>query len=210
MSVCKGRLLFGSKLDQRSMDTTCSGVMQKLCFVDSDMDMSFHDTSVDSVDISPDRLNDTSGFWDNSCNSPTLTGSLPSPCPTRRIKARICSPIPFHFDEDEHTDFLPPSPVPPTPLTPPHKKLRALRLYDTPHTPKSLLKKAQRRITRANRSKLQAKDADQSKNRSLLDPDRPQANVNPFTPNNTLLSSGVKRTRKYSDRYAIIYFQMLF
>ena len=71
------------------------------------------------------------------------------------------------------------SPLKPSPLTPPSKRFRSLCLYDTPHTPKSLVAKAQSRIARtASRSSRSSTGS----NKSLLDPEGPQANVNPFTP----------------------------
>lgn len=68
--------------------------------------------------------------------------------------------------------------------SPPHRKLRALRLFDTPHTPKSLLRRASTKLRGDCKSG-----------------DRPQANVNPFTPEaNTPPHPGSKRSRHSDPR----------
>ncbi|ESO92215.1 hypothetical protein LOTGIDRAFT_93229, partial [Lottia gigantea] len=69
--------------------------------------------------------------------------------------------------------------------SPPHRRLRALRLFDTPHTPKSLLEKAQRQKYRQIKSERKS-------NRVV---EKVEANVNPFTPVNNRVPIGGKRNR---------------
>jgi hypothetical protein len=108
------------------------------------------------------------------------------------------------------------------PDTPPHRRLKSLRLYDNPQTPKSLLQRSQRRCVRAAaRNRLiagqvgaggvaavpggySAEFADglqQKHNTStlkygkLLDPTGPQTNINPFAYLSAAGRTGVKRGR---------------
>ncbi|XP_007656516.2 wee1-like protein kinase [Ornithorhynchus anatinus] len=91
------------------------------------------------------------------------------------------------------------SPVPDYPGTPPHKTFRKLRLFDTPHTPKSLLSKA--RGLDSSSVKLRGGSLFMSSGRSEKQGfdmrQTPQVNINPFTPDSMLLhSSGQCRRRK--------------
>ncbi|XP_045196736.1 wee1-like protein kinase 1-B [Mercenaria mercenaria] len=98
---------------------------------------------------------------------------ISSPKSTRRFtRRRRFSPSHFGLEEvEEEAQQVPGSEVL-SPcdgdMSPPHRKLRALRLFDTPHTPKSLLEKARRRRPTGDKPRIAV--------------DRPQANVNPFTP----------------------------
>lgn len=123
---------------------------------------------------------------------------ISSPKSSRRFtRRRRFSPTTFVLnevdDEDAQqvpgSDILDPCDVD---LSPPHRKLRALRLFDTPHTPKSLLENARRRRHTGDKPRIAI--------------DRPQANVNPFTPsphtdqNDSGYCSG-KRNRSHLERY---------
>ncbi|XP_004634997.1 wee1-like protein kinase [Octodon degus] len=92
----------------------------------------------------------------------------------------------------------PHSPRPEQPGTPPHKTFRKLRLFDTPHTPKSLLSKA--RGIDSSSVKLRGSlfmDTEKSGKREYDIRHTPQVNINPFTPDSVLLhSSGQCRGRK--------------
>jgi wee1-like protein kinase len=81
--------------------------------------------------------------------------------------------------------------------SPPYKKVRALRLFDSPATPKTLLEKCslQTPATPMPRSRLFSR-IEKPKGVACAYPklDKPSANVNPFTPNGMLLMSK-KRTR---------------
>ncbi|KAK7811614.1 hypothetical protein U0070_006050 [Myodes glareolus] len=91
------------------------------------------------------------------------------------------------------------SPLPGYPSTPPHKTFRKLRLFDTPHTPKSLLSKA--RVIDSSSVKLRGSslfmNTEKSGKREFDTRQTPQVNINPFTPDPVLLhSSGQCRGRK--------------
>uniref|UniRef100_A0A667GLK4 Wee1-like protein kinase n=1 Tax=Lynx canadensis TaxID=61383 RepID=A0A667GLK4_LYNCA len=105
----------------------------------------------------------------------------PRGCGARRASEGPCSPPPDH------------------PGTPPHKTFRKLRLFDTPHTPKSLLSKA--RGIDSSSVKLRGgslfMDTEKSGKREFDMRQTPQVNINPFTPDSVLLhSSGQCRRRK--------------
>ena len=206
--LCRGRLSFGTKSERRCQD---SGLVPHLNFdsdgVDeSEVDSSFCDVSMDSTVSEPS--------WDPDLASPAQHLSS-SPVSEQNECSRRLSPVCLNFDEsDEDATSVPlirprfagyTSPCPS--LTPPHKKLRSLKLFDTPHTPKSLLQKSQRRISRLrgrpslNSSNTEKNDSLIGTPRVLLDPAGPQTNINPFTPvvcsgrTLTRLSSSLKRSR---------------
>ncbi|CAH0549126.1 unnamed protein product [Brassicogethes aeneus] len=76
-------------------------------------------------------------------------------------------------------------------FSPPYKRVRALRLFDSPLTPKTILQKCSTN-TPVPRSRLFT-DKPKAVASAYAKPERPLANVNPFTPNGMLLSK--KRTR---------------
>lgn len=79
--------------------------------------------------------------------------------------------------------------------SPPYKRVRALRLLDTPSTPKTILEKSTAFHTPAPRGyRLSCSEKSRGSACTLLQPDKPNANLNPFTPNGMLLTSK-KRTR---------------
>nr|XP_060623045.1 wee1-like protein kinase [Anolis sagrei ordinatus] len=90
------------------------------------------------------------------------------------------------------------SPQPPLPGTPPHKTFRKLRLFDTPHTPKSLLCRAERMGSSSaklrggslfmNVGKLVKQESDMGQ--------APHVNINPFTPDSLFLQSSVGQCRR--------------
>ncbi|XP_077177892.1 wee1-like protein kinase isoform X2 [Paroedura picta] len=89
-------------------------------------------------------------------------------------------------------------PVPDYPGTPPHKTFRKLRLFDTPHTPKSLLCRAQGMGSSSaklrggslfmNVGKLEKQEVDMRQ--------APNVNINPFTPDSLFLQSSVGQCRR--------------
>lgn len=121
---------------------------------------------------------------------------ISSPKSTRRFVRRRARFSPNFEDVEEEAQQVPGSEVmspDSSDLSPPHRKLRALRLFDTPHTPKSLLEQARRRRPTGDKPKIAV--------------DRPQANVNPFTPspqtnqNDSGYCGSGKRTRSELERY---------
>jgi hypothetical protein len=176
---------------------------------DSDGYQSCHDADVSSTPSSPTHYEPES----MESSAEFLDIDLPTPSPvsspqSRRItRSRRMSPIPFCLDGDDSahesegsqlddeeqrvpgTDTISPC------SSPPHRRLRALRLFDTPHTPKSLLHKSRRRRLTDERER-------QRKTSGKLQ--QLQANVNPFTPNNNRpqpSSTGGKRNRTDFERY---------
>lgn len=76
-------------------------------------------------------------------------------------------------------------------FSPPYKRVRALRLFDSPLTPKTIIQKSSS-TTPLPRSRLFG-DKPKAVPSAYADREKPAANVNPFTPNGMLLSK--KRTR---------------
>ncbi|XP_057692705.1 wee1-like protein kinase [Corythoichthys intestinalis] len=88
------------------------------------------------------------------------------------------------------------SPIRSCPDTPPHKTLRKLRLFDTPHTPKSLL-------SRVKESSLKGPLFNSAEHkvilpRPLTDSGKrlhtPAVNINPFTPDSLLIQSATQQS----------------
>ena len=144
------------------------------------------------------RTSGSAKLWDSGLGSPT-PGSVTRRTLNLSPKFKL-SPIPFTLESDDEAVGVTPldhSPPPsPIPVTPPHKKFRSLRLYDTPHTPKSLLQRATRRISRGNRTRLSSGTHDKDITKLMLSTDRPQTNINPFT---TAEKHGTKRNRSVLD-----------
>ncbi|XP_071441120.1 wee1-like protein kinase 1-A [Hetaerina americana] len=79
--------------------------------------------------------------------------------------------------------------------SPPYKRVRALRLFDSPATPKTLIEKCSNIITPSPRSRLfRGCDRPRSVACAYAQPEKPAANLNPFTANGMFLASK-KRTR---------------
>uniref|UniRef100_A0A803KBK3 Wee1-like protein kinase n=1 Tax=Xenopus tropicalis TaxID=8364 RepID=A0A803KBK3_XENTR len=93
----------------------------------------------------------------------------------------------------------PGSPIPECPGTPPHKTFRKLRLFDTPHTPKSLLSKARGIGSSALRFRGGSlfREAEKVPKPEFVY-STPQVNINPFTPDSLEIqsSTGLCRRRK--------------
>lgn len=69
------------------------------------------------------------------------------------------------------------------PMSPPYKRVRALKLFDSPLTPKTILEKSSACATPAPRTRLFASnDKPRAVASAYAKPEKPAANVNPFTP----------------------------
>ncbi|XP_025926241.1 wee1-like protein kinase isoform X2 [Apteryx rowi] len=143
------------------------------------------------------------GFGSSPVKSPGayfMAGS-PSPPPPHKGR-RYCGRSPPHLAAGCYRvrSDEPSSPLPDYPGTPPHKTFRKLRLFDTPHTPKSLLSKAQG--MGSSSVKLRGGSLFMNVGKSeKQDPDirqTPHVNINPFTPDSMFLhnSEGQVRRRK--------------
>ncbi|XP_019750284.1 wee1-like protein kinase, partial [Hippocampus comes] len=87
--------------------------------------------------------------------------------------------------------------IPTCPDTPPHKTLRKLRLFDTPHTPKSLLSRVRASSGKGSLLKTGEPGAILSKSHTDSDSGRrrhaPLVNFNPFTPDSLLIQSATQQ-----------------
>ncbi|KAJ8396728.1 hypothetical protein AAFF_G00015660 [Aldrovandia affinis] len=95
------------------------------------------------------------------------------------------------------------SPIPDCPDTPPHKTFRKLRLFDTPHTPKSLLSRARTAADGSTSRRVALFKSVDSMGKPIPDSKRnqtPLVNFNPFTPDSLLIQSATlqKHNRKRS------------
>uniref|UniRef100_A0A671LVA3 Wee1-like protein kinase n=1 Tax=Sinocyclocheilus anshuiensis TaxID=1608454 RepID=A0A671LVA3_9TELE len=125
-----------------------------------------------------------------------------SPSPRKSPQAYDSSPERSYIQDDMEGSS---SPVPDCPDTPPHKTFRKLRLFDTPHTPKSLLSKAR---TMASTSRRVALFSNVDSTKGCLDIRRnqtPLVNINPFTPDSILVQSSTiqinNRKRAHWNEY---------
>ena len=184
-----------SRKSDKKLDSSISRIIRFDDFETSDIDdgeLSIIDTS-SSKKWSPKEYNQRL-LWDSGLGSP----SLESPClgNVNSRNSNSTSPIPFKFDSDDEGTESPKNvtngAMPPTP---PHNKFRSLRLQDTPQTPKSLLQRAHRMNLRSRNLSSLSKNQESKFN----DPNKVQANVNPFNPvfNAAPNTSGVKRNRSY-------------
>ncbi|KAK6312229.1 hypothetical protein J4Q44_G00178930 [Coregonus suidteri] len=99
------------------------------------------------------------------------------------------------------------SPIPDCPDTPPHKTFRKLRLFDVPHTPKSLLSRARAEATGStvHRVGVGVYMNGDSTGRTHTDSrsrQTPMININPFTPDSLLIQTATlqRNNRKRSHR----------
>lgn len=200
MSLCNPKSGFKRRSFMKRRE---ENIIRTLTYHDSDEGSDGHDESTSGSNLlwSPERKNVSDRLDDQSSEFLELdfpnSAMVSSPKASRRFtRRRRFSPTPYGLEELEEeaqqvpgSDFIGLSPD----MSPPHRKLRALRLFDTPHTPKSLLEKARKRRPTGDKPKISV--------------DRPQANVNPFTPspqadpNDSGYSGSGKRTRSELERY---------
>ncbi|KAJ8271500.1 hypothetical protein COCON_G00103590 [Conger conger] len=123
-----------------------------------------------------------------------------SPSPRKSPRSYDSSSPEIYRREDREGSS---SPIPDCPDTPPHKTFRKLRLFDTPHTPKSLLSKARGAGTASSSRRVALfKNVDSSgkPNTDCKWNQTPRININPFTPDSLLVQSATlqRNTRKRS------------
>ncbi|KAG9331808.1 hypothetical protein JZ751_016962 [Albula glossodonta] len=152
---------------------------------------------------------DSADFWDEegfltpSPLKPPRIFSKGSPSPRkspRTVSRNIASPERAYRREDREGSS---SPIPDCPDTPPHKTFRKLRLFDTPHTPKSLLSKARTAVGGSTSRRVALFKNVNSAGKPNTDGRRnqtPLVNINPFTPDSFLIQSATlqKNGRKRS------------
>lgn len=90
--------------------------------------------------------------------------------------------------------------------SPPYKRVRALRLFDSPATPKTLVEKSTMHTPVPTKcTRLFPPDKPRSMSSGfLLKPDKPTANVNPFTPNGMLITAR-KRSRSKRSLIGLVF-----
>ncbi|XP_028304618.1 wee1-like protein kinase [Gouania willdenowi] len=173
-------------------------------FTEIDSPMPVRRSSVDKrLEVGSSPLNQTGDddveLWDEeSFGSPSHlrspTSALFANCsPSPRKSPRLYpgSPERSYCQEDGEGSS---SPIPDCPDTPPHKTFRKLRLFDTPHTPKSLLSRARnpgsssRRVALFRSSDSSGKATTDNKRQQT-----PLVNFNPFTPDSLLIQSATQQ-----------------
>ncbi|XP_047237347.1 wee1-like protein kinase [Girardinichthys multiradiatus] len=139
------------------------------------------------------------GFGSPSLQSPSsVIFANCSPSPEKVTRLYGGPPDPSYIQDDGEGSS---SPIPDCPDTPPHKTFRKLRLFDTPHTPKSLLSRARGSVPGSSSRRVALFKNVQSPRKSLTDSSRrpqiPLVNFNPFTPDSLLIQSATQqRNRK--------------
>ena len=165
-------------------------------FVDERPEHETSDVSIEDCDSSGEEsflrttLKSTTNaddFWDSGFSSPPRNSRFSS-------MDEDGSPAKMEYNDTKTSPFSPPA-------------IGGLRLFDTPHTPRSLLQKSScsespegrvenRKLSRFRRGLLGVRQA-KTDPRSNVNKSRITANVNPFTPDlNVGLNSNNKRTRK--------------
>ncbi|CAK6954529.1 wee1-like protein kinase [Scomber scombrus] len=142
-----------------------------------------------------DELWDEEGFGSPSHLRSPSSGLFAHCSPSPRKASRLYSPERSYVQDDGEEGSS--SPIPDCPDTPPHKTFRKLRLFDTPHTPKSLLSKARssgpgsssRRVALFKNVEPSAKSITDSNRRQQT----PLVNFNPFTPDSLLIQSATQQ-----------------
>ncbi|XP_068579909.1 wee1-like protein kinase [Cebidichthys violaceus] len=180
-------------------------------FTEMDSPMPLRRDTVDNGNSSPLIQSDVELWDEESFGSPSHLLRSPgsvvfancSPSPRKALSSRLygaagSSPERSFVQDDGDGSS---SPIPDCPDTPPHKTFRKLRLFDTPHTPKSLLSRARASGSGSSSRRVALfKNVDPS-GKSLSDTSRrqqtPLVNFNPFTPDSLLIQSATQqRNRK--------------
>ncbi|KAF7658220.1 hypothetical protein LDENG_00015790 [Lucifuga dentata] len=171
-------------------------------FTELDSPMRARRNSTDKLLEGSSPLNQTSGdddveLWDEEgFGSPSHLRSPSSVIFAKSTRLYSGSPERSYVQNDGEGSS---SPIPDCPNTPPHKTFRKLRLFDTPHTPKSLLSRAARgsKLGLSSRRVALFKNVEPS-GKSIMDsgdrrPQTPQVNFNPFTPDSLLIQSATQQ-----------------
>nr|XP_014090018.2 wee1-like protein kinase [Bactrocera oleae] len=155
--------------------------------------------------LQPDRKNDADSSQEQIELNSSVEMHSPSPvCLIQPRKLRFASP---QIDEEAQKRSSPvqtrSSAI--ASVSPPYRKVRALRLFDTPATPKTILQKSRNHLSAAVAADVARKSEIEERPRSLplhsrvLDNFQQTANVNPFTPD-SFLARNKKRCRTQFGR----------
>ncbi|XP_022079344.1 wee1-like protein kinase 1-A [Acanthaster planci] len=234
--VTPAKSLFGHQFVaspiQRLKFRDCDGSDSPDDEADSSIDTSASTMESDSISMSNskddlmDSMDSSIEGWDPSLGTPQHSPSSKSKrrsldrSPLSRFSSPETSPLMYknHQELPRHSyrdqlEVDSPSP------TPPHKRLRNLRLFDTPHTPKSLIERSRPLITPAaatgsqrRRGGLGSRLFLGNKSRNELDNRQTKsaprigglrnkqeaqlANVNPFTPSAMVLNASRKKRQR--------------
>lgn len=142
--------------------------------------------------LQPDRKNDADSSQEQIELNSSVEMHSPSPvCLIQPRKLRFASP---QIDEEAQKRSSPvqtrSSAI--ASVSPPYRKVRALRLFDTPATPKTILQKSRNHLSAAVAADVARKSEIEERPRSLplhsrvLDNFQQTANVNPFTPDSKI------------------------
>nr|BAB83502.1 Wee1 [Patiria pectinifera] len=206
---------------------------------DSSIDSSASTVESDSISMSNskddlmDSMDSSMEGWDPSLGTPkhspaskTKRRSLDR-SPLSRFSSPETSPMMFKNQAQPRLAFRPQQEESSPSSTPPHKRLRNLRLFDTPHTPKSLIERS-RPVTWFQQQHGFAAEEGRpgglgsrlfhGKSRNDLETGRPNlprdgapntrqeaklANVNPFTPSAMVLNASRKKRQRREGMSAL-------
>ncbi|RVE71294.1 hypothetical protein OJAV_G00050300 [Oryzias javanicus] len=169
-------------------------------FTDMDSPVPVRRGAADSSPLDQSGAEDDVELWDEeSLDSPSRLQSpnsvIYTNCASPRKSPRLYGGSPEHgFVQDDGEGSS--SPIPDCPDTPPHKTFRKLRLFDTPHTPKSLLSRARGSGSLSSSRRIALFKKVESPGKSATDSRRQQAplvNFNPFTPDSLLIQSATQQ-----------------
>ncbi|CAL8357081.1 unnamed protein product [Lota lota] len=142
------------------------------------------------------ELWDEEGFGSPSLHSPrSVIFANCSPSPRKTSRFYSGSPEPSFVQDDGEASS---SPIPDCPDTPPHKTFRKLRLFDTPHTPKSLLSRAGGSSVGPSSRRVALFKTVEQAGKAVTDgggrrSQTPLVNFNPFTPDSLLIQSATQQ-----------------
>ncbi|KAJ8344027.1 hypothetical protein SKAU_G00313560 [Synaphobranchus kaupii] len=166
-----------------------------------------HDSGSNVSSLNQTGEDDSIDFWDEegfltpSPLKPPRLFSRGSPSP--RKSPRSCDRTSLERVYRQEYREGSSSPIPDCPDTPPHKTFRKLRLFDTPHTPKSLLSKARTAAAESSSRRVALfKNSSGKPNTDCKRKESPLVNINPFTPDSLLIQSvthKISRKRTHRD-----------
>ncbi|CAD6997247.1 unnamed protein product [Ceratitis capitata] len=155
--------------------------------------------------LQPERKQDADSSQEQIELNSSVEMRSPSPvCHIQPRKLRFASP-PIDEEPQKRSSPIHTRSSAAAAVSPPYRKVRALRLFDTPATPKTILQKSRNHLSAAVAADVARKNQIEERPRSLplhnrvKDNFQPQWNVNPFTPD-SFLARNKKRCRTQFGR----------
>ncbi|XP_018784172.1 PREDICTED: wee1-like protein kinase isoform X2 [Bactrocera latifrons] len=155
--------------------------------------------------LQPERKNDADSSQEQIELNSSVEMHSPSPvCHIQPRKLRFASPQ-INEEPQKRSSPVQTRSSAIAAVSPPYRKVRALRLFDTPATPKTILQKSRNHLSAAVAADVARKSEIEERPRSLplhsrvLDNFQQTANVNPFTPD-SFLARNKKRCRTQFGR----------